>query len=356
MYQRVFALTGLVCAALFSRQALAADDWGPCTSLNGTYQLNALMIKTVTDTSKNSSGTVLPDFYTWDLGRQYPGICDCPDNEETTPVYYKAATSLPFGHRDGTQEFYSVNNNIQIATQIWIEGRVKEYVDAPFSDVSNKNSTRQLCDVNTDTENADITTGSKGKLSLYINHPFVGQLDIPSTNIMNLYGTKKPGVYSAMPLAAVYLSGSVTVPQGCELASGSTLEIPFGEFQAHDFKDRKGQLPAGASPVTKDLQFNCTNIADGVKIYLRIEGTPNANDSSAIDLGNPDIGAVIKNASGVVLKPNSTDAQALTASPLTDDIHRSASTTLSFSPVSTTGKLPETGDFEGIATLRIDVE
>lgn len=355
MYQRIFALIGLVCAALFSHQALAADDWGPCIPTDGTRQFNALMIKTVTDTSENSSGTVFPDFYAWDLGEYYQVKCECPDNQESRPTIFSARTSLPFGHNDGSQQYFIVNNNIQIATKIRIEGTKKAYVDAPFENVSNEYNARLACDVNPNgTDKAG--TGAKGSLSLYIHHPFVGQLDIPSTNIMELYGTYKPGVYSATPMAAVYLSGSVTVPQGCELASGSTLEIPFGEFQAHDFKDRKGQLPAGASPVTKELQFNCTNISDGVKILLRIEGTPNPNDSSAIDLGNPDIGAVIKNASGVVLKPNSTDAQALTAAPLTDDIHRTASTTLSFSPVSTTGKLPETGNFEGIATLRIDVE
>ncbi|HHK9555141.1 long polar fimbrial protein LpfD [Enterobacter sichuanensis] len=355
MYQRIFALTGLVCAALFSHQALAADDWGPCTPIGGTRQFNALMIKTVTDTSENSSGTVFPDFYAWDLGETYQVKCECPDNNEFNILHFAAKTSLPFGHNDGSKKYFIVNNNIQIATKIWIEGLKQEYVDAPFPDETNLYKGRSACDVNPN--NADrFSTGAKGSLSLYIHHPFVGQLDIPSTNIMELYGTYKPGVYSATPMSSVYLSGSVTVPQGCELASGSTLEIPFGEFQAHDFKDRKGQLPAGASPVTKELQFNCTNISDGVKILLRIEGTPNPNDSSAIDLGNPDIGAVIKNASGVVLKPNSTDAQALTAAPLTDNIHRTASTTLSFSPVSTTGKLPETGDFEGIATLRIDVE
>jgi type 1 fimbria pilin len=155
----------------------------------------------------------------------------------------------------------------------------------------------------------------------------------------------------------VTLSGAIIVPQGCELSSGSTLEIPFGEFQSHDFKDRKGQMPTGATSITKELQFKCTNISDGVKIYLHIEGTPNENDSNAISMGNPDIGAIIKGESGNVLVPNSIAfEQEMNVSDLVDETHRVASTKLTFEPISTTGKMPTTGDYEGIATLRIDVE
>lgn len=202
-----------------------------------------------------------------------------------------------------------------------------------------------------------FTTGSKGKLSLYINHPFVGELQIPSTKILDLFGTHKVDVYNASPLASVYLSGSIIVPQGCELSSGSTLEIPFGEFKATDFKDRKGQVAKNATKFTKELQFKCTNISDGVKIFLRIEGTPNANDSNAIDMGNPDIGAIIEGANGKILVPNDASVnQELSVSGLVDDTHRTASTTISAYPISTTGKLPAARDFEGIATMRIDVE
>ena len=180
---------------------------------------------------------------------------------------------------------------------------------------------------------------------------------IPSTKIMDLYGSRKSGVFSAIPLASVSFSGHILVPQGCELSIGSTLEIPFGVFKASDFKGRKGQIAKSATMFTKDLQFKCTNISDGVKIFLHIEGMPNANDSNAIDMGNPDIGAVIKGENGKILVPNDINAnQELSVSGLVDDTHRTALTTISAYPISTTGKLPAAGEFEGIATMRIDVE
>ncbi|HCM9231787.1 long polar fimbrial protein LpfD [Enterobacter bugandensis] len=356
MFKKLTMIAGLLGgSALFSGQALAAADWGPCVPEGGTHTFSAVMDKTITDTSENASGATFPDFWSWDLGSSYKGTCECPSGEATSLIYYKGTSPLPFGQREGERQYYIVDENIQISADIWIEGGLKDYVTVPFES-DNNNQSRGLCDVDP-TPGVSFSTGRKGKLSLRINHPFVGEHLIPSTKIVDLYGTRKKGVYGATPMASVFFSGHVIVPQGCELSSGSTLEIPFGEFKASDFKDRKGQIAKNAMIFTKELQFKCTNISDGVKIFLHIEGMPNANDSNAIDMGNPDIGAVIKGENGNIFVPNDINAnQELSVSDLVDDTHRTASTTISAYPISTTGKLPAAGEFEGIATMRIDVE
>ena len=74
-------------------------------------------------------------------------------------------------------------------------------------------------------------------------------------------------------------------------------------------------------------------------------------------MGNPDIGAVIKGENGKILVPNDINAnQELSVTTLVDETHRTASAKISAYPISTTGKLPAAGEFEGIATMRIDVE
>ncbi|ECC8921002.1 long polar fimbrial protein LpfD [Salmonella bongori] len=358
MLKKLMMFAGLLGGSvLFSGQALAAADWGPCSPTNGTQLFNAVMNQTVTDVEKNTAGAVFPDFYAWDLITQYPGVCECPAGEETGEIFYKTVSSLTIGHISGGSTFYVVNNNIQIASEVFIGGNFANYKEVPFENASNQRSDRALCDVNNSDPAMGFSTGGKGKLTLYINHPFVGQIDIPQTKIVDVYGSRKSGVYGTTPIAEVSLSGSIIVPQGCELSSGSTLEIPFGDFKASDFKDRKGQIAKNATKFIKELQFKCTNISDGVKIFLRIEGMPNANDSNAIDMGNPDIGAVIEGANGNILVPNDTSVnQELSVSGLVDDTHRTASTTISAYPISTTGKLPAAGKFEGIATMSIDVE
>lgn len=358
MFKKLMMFAGLLGgSALFSSQALAADDWGPCIATGGTHLFSAVMNETVTRIEDNTTGATFPDFYSWNMGTRYPGVCECPAGTDTAEFFYKTVSSLPVGHISGEETFYVVNNNIQIASSVWIGGGKGDYVNVPLDDTPNERADRALCDVDNSDPGMGFETGSKGKLTMYINHPFVGEMTIPQTKIWDVYGTRKRGVYGGSPLAAVTLSGTITVPQGCELSSGNTLEIPFGEFQAHDFKDRKGQMPVGGSATTKNLQFKCTNISDGVKIYLRIEGIPNENYSQAISMGNPDLGAIVRTDTGKVLVPNDTTYEhELTVSPLVDDTHRMASTTLTFAPISTTGKMPKTGDFEGIATLRIDVE
>lgn len=356
MFKKLIMIAGLLGgSALFSGQAMAAADWGPCTPDGGTHTFSSVIDKTITDVSKNSAGTVFPDFYQWNLGGNYTALCECPDNTESSLVYYKANSPLLAGVNLAGRQYYIINSNIQVSADVFIAGHLQTYVTMPFENRDSDSLGRIGCDVNP--EVGIFQTGNKGKLTLYIAHPFVGQLDIPSTRLLDLYGSRKPGVYNATPMANVFLSGQITVPQGCELSSGSTLEIPFGEFKSSDFKDRKGQIPKNAMKYTKELQFKCTNISDGVKIYLHIEGTPNANDAKAIDMGNPDIGAVIEGSNGKIMIPNDMSVeQELSVSDLVDGTHRVASTTISAYPISTTGKLPAAGEFEGIATMRIDVE
>lgn len=355
MFKKLTMIAGLLGgSALFSGQALAAADWGPCTP-SATHSFSAVLEKTITDTSENASGTVFPDFWSWDLGGAYQGTCECPAGTDTSLVYYKAVPSLSFGHNQSSRDYFIINDNIQISADIWIQGDRNDYFTVPFSDEDNNLIGRTNCDV--DGSSVGFGTGNKGKLSLYIHHPFVGEMTIPNTKIVDLFATRKRGVYGSTPMASVYFSGHIIVPQGCELSSGSTLEIPFGEFKASDFKDRKGQIAKNATKFTKELQFKCTNISDGVKVFLHIEGMPNANDSNAIDMGNPDIGAVIEGANGKILVPNDASVnQELSVSPLVDETHRTASATISAYPISTTGKLPAAGEFEGIATMRIDLE
>ncbi|MGP0791011.1 fimbrial protein, partial [Escherichia coli] len=79
-------------------------------------------------------------------------------------------------------------------------------------------------------------------------------------------------------------------------------------YQAHDFKGRAGQPPQNVQKVQKELSFDCNNISDGVKIYLSIDATPNTAYPSAIDLGNADVGAVIEDGKGNILKPNDSNS------------------------------------------------
>ncbi|MDI5619264.1 long polar fimbrial protein LpfD, partial [Salmonella enterica subsp. enterica serovar Anatum] len=188
------------------------------------------------------------DFDSWNLGGAYAMSCECPDDTSLiNDTLFKAVVPLAFVTNIESRSYYQINNNIAIASDVLISGGRGEYVNTPFENVGNLTNNRSQCSQNASSKDAVWGSGGKGHLSLYILHPFVGESIIPSTKIMDLFVTKKPSVYGSIPASSVYISGSITVPQGCELSSGSTLEIPFGEFKASDFKDRKGQVAKNAT-------------------------------------------------------------------------------------------------------------
>ncbi len=210
---------------------------------------SATLNKTITDTSKNASGMVFRDFWSWDLG-DYDAVCECPEGLLRHRHIIKLLPSPR--HSEGERQYFIINNNIQISVDVWVQGHYQDYKTAPFSNLDNLSAARAGCTVG----DVRFTTGSKGKLSLYINHPFVGELQIPSTKILDLFGTHKVDVYNASPLASVYLSGSIIVPQGCELSSGSTLEIPFGNLRPLILKIAKDKLQRTPRNSPKSCSLN----------------------------------------------------------------------------------------------------
>ena len=129
--------------------------------------------------------------------------------------------------------YFKITNNLEVSTRVYIANVGN--VQVPFINKSNSQPGRE-CDQPT----FGWTTGSKGQLSLYIAKPFVGEQNIPQTIIVSVYNKKKENVYSSVPISQVLLSGKVTVTQGCELAAGTSLDIDFGEYQAHDSKVEPG--------------------------------------------------------------------------------------------------------------------
>ncbi|WP_318392162.1 long polar fimbrial protein LpfD [Enterobacter sp.] len=352
MFKKRIVIAGVLGMGLFSAQALA-DGWGPCETIGGTHQFNATLEKQLSDPSQNRAGTTVTDFADWNGGNYYHATCQCPDDtSQTAYTYFKAVSPIADKIKVSDRIYYKVNDNIAFAANVWLAGGVGEYLQVPFDDISNESRDRGGCKGN---ENANWSSGSIGKLSLYIVHPFVGETEILNTRLVDVYATMSAGNYS-QPITSVYISGRVTVSQSCALNNGN-LDIPLGEYASSDFKDRKGAKPDGVTVVIKELQFKCANVSDGIKVFLRIEGKVNDNDPNAIDVGNPDVGVIVESAQGILIPNDASSVQEMAVEPLLEDgIHRVAKTKISAYPISTTGALPAGGNYEGVATLLVEVE
>ncbi|TGB75819.1 MULTISPECIES: long polar fimbrial protein LpfD [unclassified Escherichia] len=327
-----------------------AADWGPCQTENGQpYEYSFDFIQTISVPSENKAGTNLTSGYA--LTGTYQAGCECPDPiPNSIMTYFKGVSLLP--EPGATKGYFKFNNNIDVLPAIYVLSHAD--LSVPFTDKGNRAPGKECL---SNIESTTWTTGSKGNIKIAISHPFVGQLSIPRTPVAALYATKKMGVYNNLPLVVLNVSADITVTQGCELAAGTVLDIPFGEYQAHDFKGRAGQPPQNVQKIQKELSFDCNNISDGVKIYLSIDATPNNAYPSAIDLGNADVGAVIEDGKGNILKPNDSNSLLeMNPGSLYEDVKRKATTTITAYPVSTTGKLPAAGDYSGIATMHVELE
>ncbi|CAI1038946.1 fimbrial protein [Serratia proteamaculans] len=319
--------------------AWAYTGW--CNPAYGTQVFTVPFTYNLNDPSQNVAGRVISPANTWDLGVYYTGSCDCVGSGVN---HYKAESPLTdVAYRDGTRTYYSVNDYLAVATDVFIGGNVLAYRAAPFTDVGNNKDSP--CGVQKNFE-----TGSKGNIHLYFKKPFVGESVIPSTTVIRVYGTKTPGSYSGTPLSIVNISGTVTVPQSCKINDGQVINIEFGNILSNDFKT-KGAGPTGYAAKVEQLAYVCTNMAQGVKLNFTFKGQASPDDSNALATSNPDVGVRLEDMSGTVLTPNSGKLPAVL-----DHATQKGSTSFKSYPVNTTGKEPAAGEFKSTATIITNIE
>ncbi|QET49159.1 hypothetical protein [Klebsiella michiganensis] len=186
LFTRLFLILGIT---LTGWSSVAWGDTGWCTPTGGTQSFSYNFgTKTITDSSQNATGTSFPDAFSWDLGQMYHATCACGEDGSIKGFgeYFTSQTSLPVGHNDGEQQYYSVNDYLEVAASVYMAGKVNQYLPLPWNAVPN--GVYEPCS-DWEAGTLDVSTGSKGKLSLYIKKAFVGSVEIPSTNIVNIYAS-----------------------------------------------------------------------------------------------------------------------------------------------------------------------
>ncbi|HDX8893779.1 TPA: fimbrial protein [Klebsiella oxytoca] len=339
-------LTGLAALAI-SPQTMAETGWCETTTSGKVPFRNTFsFIETFTNPAQNQAGMTFPRLYRWNTGGRYNAKCDC-GSDVTGPTYFKATIpGLAATQTRGGVNYYQLNKYLEIASELYIAGRVNDYFPTPINNKSNNNNQGYACNPG----GTDFDSGSVGYISLYFTRPFVGQVTIPPTVILNVYGTRISGSYSANPLTQILMSGSVTVPQSCEINTGQPINIDFGDIAANNFKT-SGQMPTGFTPHVVNMTVACTNISSGVKIALSFQGTADTNDSTALATTNSDIAVRIENITGVKI-PVISGMLPVSLNYAT----QKGDTTMKIYPINTTGNVPDGGGFTATATIQAEIE
>ncbi|HED1871465.1 fimbrial protein [Klebsiella michiganensis] len=348
LFTRLFLILGIT---LTGWSSVAWGDTGWCTPTGGTQSFSYNFgTKTITDSSQNATGTSFPDAFSWDLGQMYHATCACGEDGSIKGFgeYFTSQTSLPVGHNDGEQQYYSVNDYLEVAASVYMAGKVNQYLPLPWNAVPD--GVYEPCS-DWEAGTLDVSTGSKGKLSLYIKKAFVGSVEIPSTNIVNIYASvaldSEQPTFGGMPYASVYISGQVIVPQTCSVNAGQIVTVDFGSFMSAEFKN-KGQMPTGYTPKTITVPIKCNGMDANASLTLRFQAEASADEPSAIKTSNDDVGVQITDDSGKVIEPNS----GLLPFQLDDNLQ--ATVTFHAAPISTTGNAPAEGTFSATAYIRVD--
>ncbi|HHI2554914.1 TPA: fimbrial protein [Klebsiella aerogenes] len=335
---------GLLLAALIAF-GWSSAGWakGECTPVSGThiYSYN-FGNKQITDPSQDASGTVFKDAYTWNLGASTQMHCNCSGT--TDAVYYTTKTTLVAGHNDGSLQYYKVNDYLEVATSIYVGGRVLAYEPTPWNDISNNYP--QYC--GSDSFEWNVDTGNRGELSLYIAKPFIGDTSI-NAKVVDIYARHGGADYGSTPVSSVNISGSVIVPQNCTV-SPQTIPIHFGTMNSGDFTV-KGQKPVSGSTQTINIPIKCTSATAYANLKVSLQATPSSGYPEAISTTNKDVGVLVTSEDGSrVLAPNSSTGYV----PFMPDASGNATVTLKTYPVSTTGQPPVAGPFTALAYVLID--
>lgn len=186
---------------------------------------------------------------------------------------------------------------------------------------------------------------------LKIAKPFVGTVVISPKTMFSVYVTTT----NADPLSSVVYnivySGSITVPQSCEINAGQTILVDFGSLYSGGFT-HAGEKPADVRARSFNVPVKCSGVDSTVNLSMRVLATADSHFTQAIASDNPDVGVVVETSDGRALMPN----DASSAAPFATDDAGRANIALRAYPVSTTGNVPAEGVFTALANLRVDFD
>lgn len=293
-------------------------------------------------TTDNAAGVVKNNIASFNMTGDAKLWCDCSTGSN---LLFSSSLNMP-SDGDG---WFKLNQYLGAKLEINING---VYKPIPYNDLKTGVSSGTYC--HQQKIIGGTPTGGIGRLSIKVDKPFVGQVFIPQQVIAQECITSGVSGVACTQNKAAYtytFSGSLTVPQNCQINSGSNIVVDLGDISRGKFK-YAGQKPEGFNPATFSVPIQCNDSSALANLTLRIQGNPATNFPEAIQSDNNDIGVVIADSTGNALKPNVMDSN---VSFLLDGSYRS-SVVLHAYPISTSGNQPGLGLFTSMAYLRVDFE
>jgi minor fimbrial subunit len=307
----------------------------------------------------NVPGKTFINVFSWDLPSRSVVTCysDVKDGYGlTSPNYYTTLISSSPAGTDGGLTWYKLNENFSYSVSFWIHGNVQQYQNAPFERFSNQLEYPPWFPKNHLITIGNIETGAKGRLSLRLDKPFIGHSPVNHSLLAQIAMTlqdEEPAAPAppAFPFINVNLTGEIIIPPSCGFTVGNATIVDLGSYPANTFVT-VGAVPAGRHPKPLNVDWRCSNLPVGSKLYVSMSGDVAAQIPYALKSTNPLIGVIVNDASNQPVMPNRPvlAADPTTASDQFGTLHWSVY------PTRLASGAIELGPFSAVATLTMDVQ
>jgi P pilus assembly protein, pilin FimA len=332
-FPRTLLGAALLCGAL--------PAWATvCQNADGVAKDISYDLSNVFNSANNKPGQIVTLAQKSGLVGVY-AICPKGTSGKTTMRSY--VTDLPITTEIDSYKYVKLNDYLDGAMQIHDDFAGTFYPPANFIQMGQH--------PNVPNNKAFPVTDSKLVFRLRVTRRFINMVVIPRQTMFKVYVTTTSGDPLSTPVYTISYSGTIQVPQSCEINAGKVVEFDFGEIGASLFSQAgAGNRPDRVSPQTKSIAIKCTNVEANAYLSMRIEAEQVSG--SALVSDNPDLGFVVATESGTPLTPNNLTSKI----PFRLDDSAQAQVAIRAWPVSITGNKPAEGRFTSRGYLRVDYE
>ncbi|WP_312951737.1 fimbrial protein [Superficieibacter sp.] len=323
---------------LFLAQSCLADV---CQNVNGTASTIDYDLSAALTVAQDQPGETVQMARSQEVDVQ----AVCPEGMSRYGRTYRSyVTSLPVVETSGSWQYLKLDDE-------YLEGAMEIQDSVAGTIYPPRNYVLMGYDENVDQGLPFYIRDSNLVFQIKIVKPFIGEITIPLKTMFSVYVTTRNTDPLNYVVYNIVYSGSVTVPQSCEINAGQTILVDFGTLNSGGFI-RAGQKPKGVRTRTFNVPVKCSGGDDRVSLSMRVMATPDSNFSQAIASDNADVGVVVADSQGRALTPNDSSSKV----PFTTNAAGIADLQFQAYPVSTTGNTPAEGTFTSLASLRVDFD
>ena len=330
----------LFCGVLLlaANTALASSP-DSCSNATGSTQNENFDVSTSLTADTNVAGKTTQVVRSGSINMN--AVCPNESGNNNTYTYRSYVSNYPVVETSGNWKYLQLNSYLEGALKVTDSAVGDIYAPTNYAKMGVDSCVPKSC--NFPVADSNIT------LQIKIAKPFVGNVTIPQTNLFNVYINRTNTSPFGTPVYTISFSGSVTVPQSCEVNSNQVITIDFGTLSSGNFKT-KGQKPAGFMPVTEQVPVKCSGgVTEMASLSFRFQGTADSNEPTAIATDNKDIAVQFTDNSGNVIIPNTGTIPFQLQNYI-------ATVPFSVAPISATGNKPLQGVFHAQAYIVVDFD